>query len=337
MPTNTLTFATYNISGLPFDIKEKIPESVPPGGTPAERPDKTRWRLPWLDAYRIGHQMDAQDLSFFAVQEDFSVYRFLAAAAKSYSYRTFSSGAVPGGDGLDIFSRLPIWNVERVAWKEAYGGIFYGAADELTPKGFLYCLMEVAPSTYIHIYNLHSDADGGEENAATLTQVTDSCKARHAQFFQLTEHIHTVCRNEAVILCGDFNSYLTAPPHQVRELLMEPNGLQDVWEEAGTGMPDCIDRILYRSGKGFQLTLQEYAPLEGFTAKGDRKFSDHVPYRVRFSYNAELSLPRQKLAPAPEAQKVKLRRAAHHTKLDFKKLTAELKEKLGKQPPAANT
>ena len=47
---------------------------------------------------------------------------------------------MPGGDGLNVFARVPVYNETRTTWDSLYGVIDDGA-DEMTPKGILYTVL----------------------------------------------------------------------------------------------------------------------------------------------------------------------------------------------------
>jgi len=262
-----LHMVSYNIAGLP------IPN--------------TDGRRPLRDAAEIGRQIAADGCALLAVQEDFSNY-FSIRRAFAAPYYSYNRGNIPAGDGLDVFSLHPLYNVERRAWEQRYGGFFYGSADEYTPKGFQHAVMELAPGVYLDVYNLHANAGGTGAGSAAGA-------ARRAQFEQLSAYIQENSQGRAVVILGDFNTRLRSPFDGMYEVLMEPCGLTDTWAEmhnAGRvgydGQSDwpqeLVDRIMYRGGDSLALTLLEADRRPRRTADG-RDLSDHsFSWAATFAY-----------------------------------------------------
>lgn len=270
-----LRMITYNVAGLP------IPAIFNSEG-----------RSPLRDGREIGRQIGESDYDLLAVQEDFCNYGPLrqAIAAPYFSYH---QGNIPAGDGLDFFSRHPIYNVERRPWEQRYGGFTYGGTDEYTPKGFQHAVMELAPGVYLDIYNLHGNASGSEERNL---EVRPSAVARRTQFEQLSAYIQANSQGRAVVVLGDFNTRLRQPFDGLYEVLIQPNGLKDTWAEVYnggledyTGQSDWtqesgVDRIMYRSGNSLALTLLEAGQKPWRTAEG-RDLSDHAfSWAATFQY-----------------------------------------------------
>jgi endonuclease/exonuclease/phosphatase family metal-dependent hydrolase len=115
-----------------------------------------------------------------------------------YDYTTNHTGSIPGGDGLNLFTKdMPIYNETRVSWNEQ-SGILSDGSDELTPKGFVYTVIDIGNGIYVDFYNLHADAYGGEGSIA----------ARTSQYKQLAEFIQarSAENDRPVIVTGDFNT-----------------------------------------------------------------------------------------------------------------------------------
>ena len=62
---------------------------------------------------------------------------------------------------------MPIYNEKRVTWNEACG-ILTDGSDELTPKGFVYTVIDIGNGIYVDFYNLHADAYGGAGSVAAV-------------------------------------------------------------------------------------------------------------------------------------------------------------------------
>ncbi|MGN1479123.1 MAG: hypothetical protein ACI4XH_05095, partial [Acutalibacteraceae bacterium] len=147
--TGNFTALCYNVSGLP-DIN---------------------WILGKENAVDVmGNQLQLSKTlknSFYdiiAVQEDFTYHTSLVKYITNYDYKTNHSGSIPGGDGMNIFSKTPIYNEERTTWNTSYGVIANGA-DEMTPKGILYTVIDLGNGVLIDFYNIHADAYGDEGSA----------------------------------------------------------------------------------------------------------------------------------------------------------------------------
>ena len=113
--------------------------------------------------------MNSNDFDIVAVQEDFGYHRHLAESLSGFTHSTNHTGGIPGGDGLNIFTKgKAVYNETRVAWNEA-SGILSDGSDALTPKGFVYSVIDVGNGIYVDFYNLHADAYGGEGSIAART------------------------------------------------------------------------------------------------------------------------------------------------------------------------
>ena len=176
-----LKVISYNVAGLPiprFFSSEK--------------------RVVHKDTAEIGRQLDNEDYDVIGVQEDFNLHFVLNSHLNS-PYKTFTSGGVPAGSGLNIYSKKPIYNVEKIKWDKLYG-VFDGAQDALTPKGYIYCQLKIEEGIYIDFYDLHMDAADDK----------GSIEARQDNFRQLLEDLNNRSSERAVILVGDFNSRLSS-------------------------------------------------------------------------------------------------------------------------------
>ena len=118
-----LSIISSNVAGLP------IPSKFDKDGKVVPHTQKV-----------MGQLLNKSGVDIICVQEDFQYHAILAAQMKNYPYTTYTSGGVPVGDGMNIYSKYPIYNVERVAW-EVFNGILDAANDGLTPKGFMKSVM----------------------------------------------------------------------------------------------------------------------------------------------------------------------------------------------------
>ena len=255
-----LRLISYNIAGLP--VKSLL-----------------EGRSTLRDAAEIGRQVRAAGYDLLAVQEDFSCYHRLRRALQA-PYHSFNKGNVPTGDGLDIFSKRPVCNVTRVPWNELYGGLTFGMADEYTPKGFLHAVMQMAPGVFVDVYNLHAVAGGGSGRQRPWGEPTSVDECRRTEFEQLSAYMQAHSAGRAVIVLGDFNTVLWKACDGLAGALIGPCGLKNTW--AGD-TEEKIDKILYRSGRGVELSAVEAGSLHWRNAKG-RSLSDHASWTATLRY-----------------------------------------------------
>ena len=172
----------------------------------------------------FGGELEKSGIDFIAVQEDFNYHDTLAGEMTSYSYVTNHSGGVPFGDGLNIYSKTPIYNTEREEWNTRYG--VFNEGDELTPKGILYSVVEIADGVYADLYVIHADAFDTEGSVA----------ARKDNYKQLAEMIKKHNSDRPVIVTGDFNiSFHLAKwdysAVALKEIFVDELGLKEAWVE----------------------------------------------------------------------------------------------------------
>lgn len=272
--SGAFTMMTYNVQGL-----------TRLGGQPTDQ-----------NCAAIGKLINNYD--FVGVQEDFNFDYALRRNVK-LPYKTYTSGITPIGDGLNFFSRFPIYNVERIPWKDAHGVLDDGS-DELTPKGILFATVEFAPGVYIDVYNAHTD---GYEDAESLA-------ARRSNLAQLAALINERSSGRAVIVMGDLNARFCREYDRLYELLAEPCGLTDAWvklenggiyptEDPGIGFEnwwgkwDSLDRVMYRDGGGIHLEAVTHNYVFHRNPETGASYSDHAATIVTMQYTVTgaLSVP----------------------------------------------
>ncbi len=299
--TKPLNVISFNVDGLP----------IPTFLSSTKRPAAEATRL-------IARQVNEAGCDILCAQEDFNYHGILSRELELQN-RTVTSGPAVVGDGLNVFSRYPIYNVRRVAWDSAYG-VFDCGSDELTPKGVLVCTVEIGDGAFIDVYTLHADA--WEDDASML--------AKAAQFDQLAALIDEVSGTDrAVLLTGDFNTNYSTfrdgykAGHYNIDLCQKlidnfvSNGFKDAWIEANTGgnyaftyaemkekygcdYPrtwDTLDHIYYRDGAGVTLTLEDafYDDMDCGEITWQGHLSDHAALRAAFTVTIDRSQ-----AKAPE-------------------------------------
>ncbi|MQY05161.1 endonuclease/exonuclease/phosphatase family protein [Actinomadura macrotermitis] len=268
-PAGTFSAITYNVAGLPEPLS-----SAP---------------YPRLEAHlAIGARLAPYDV--VNVQEDFN-YHWALYWTDTHPYRTWSSGPVPFGSGLNTMARHPVTDLKRVTWATCY----INQADCLTPKGFTYSRVKLADGVSFDLYNLHADA-GDQEG---------DIKARNAGLAQLTAYIAEHSAGRAVVIMGDTNARYTRPGENLSAFIRD-NGLTDSWvalkqggaEPTPTTPPagcaptapdrcESIDKILYRGSPTLALTPATYAtPASEFLRDDGKPLSDHAPTTVAFTWTA---------------------------------------------------
>ncbi len=267
---------TYNVAGLP------IPKVFGDG------------RVVVKDTYEIGKQLSESDFDLIGVQEDFN-FHFVLEKMIDRKYKTFTSGGIPAGSGLNLFSKYPIYNVERYKWNKLFG-IFDGAADELTPKGILKATIEIENGVYVDVYDIHADADDGEEDI-------NSYIARMDNFKQLVKLINESSKDRAVIVMGDTNSIISKErSDSLYTNLILPCGLKDAWTEVVNkgdyenvdghrwNKYNSLDRVMYRNGGGvnFEALTHEYKTLN--SENDGHSLSDHASAQVTLQYYFDKSV-----------------------------------------------
>ncbi len=265
----------FNVAGLPFAALtgEKIGENQK----------------------AVAGYLSENDFDIVAVQEDFNFHKKLAENMTGFAYTTNHRGGVPGGDGLNIFTKdMPIYNETRSAWKEA-SGVLSDGSDELTPKGFLYTVIDIGNGIYVDFYNLHADAYGGagsrEARTAQFRQLADFIKARSAE------------NDRPVIVTGDFNYHLHSreADSSLYKIFCQELGMKDAWVEFhnggdyfnmsdwyNTGLPswgnwDSVERFMYRAGGGVDITVSDFRYVNVSDDSG-KLLSDHASAECDFTF-----------------------------------------------------
>lgn len=280
--SRTLSLLSYNVSGIPIFGDTQ--------GTQRELKGKDRM-------HKIGEILSERSgCDVVAAQEDFNLHGYLAESMReAFPFQTHTSGWLPLGDGLSVFSAHPIFNVERTPWLSAYG-VLSGSMDRLAEKGILYCVMELEEGVYVDLYVIHTDA--GIDIA--------SVNARRDNFRQLARLIEDRDTGRAVIIIGDFNTkYIRNQKDDVYTNLIKPAGLTDVWAELynngdvtyddGEGwepaMSESIDKVMFRNGGGVEFTPEDLEYIEFKNAKGET-YTDHVSTKAVLSYKVTGECPK---------------------------------------------
>lgn len=272
--TARFSVLNYNVAGLPFS-------------NPAGVED---WKVSVAQKY-LGAQLNTTGYDIIATQEDFNYNANLRSELTNYAYQTKHMGGVPVGDGMNVYSKFPIYNVERTEWNSRYG-IINDGADELTPKGIVYMVIKLADGVCIDFYDIHADAFGDAGSVA----------ARRDNFKQLAAIINARTIDRPVIITGDFNGSLHLEASSgIKEYLIDGCGFKDAWAELKNdgdyedfsemqaqysyywGLWDSVERFLYKDGNGIELEAEDFEYVRFEDAQG-HSFSDHYAASCTFSY-----------------------------------------------------
>ncbi|MCQ2480368.1 MAG: hypothetical protein MJ120_06960 [Clostridia bacterium] len=238
---------------------------------------------------QLGAIFNNSDFDVIATQEDFNYHKTLTREMKNYKYSTNHSGGVPGGDGLNVFTKnIPVYNEMRQEWHSCYGGIAEG--DGLTPKGILYTVLDLGNGITVDFYDIHADAFDGGGNALS----------RSAQYLQLMTLVSEKSEGRPVILTGDFNTSVhlnyggdnSADERMMYEITTQ-FGFKDAWIECNNngdyknfsewyqkypgdywGIWDSVEKFYYRNGGGIEITAEDFEYFVAANENGDR-LSDH--------------------------------------------------------------
>ena len=277
----SFTFANFNIAGLP--------------SLSASSDKAAKQKL-------LGEKVAADGYDIVAVQEDFS-YDADFSAGLNMPYRTNGSQNVVTGDGLEIFSKTPVYNVAREGWNKKGGMLWEG--DIVSQKGVMLAVVELAPGVYVDVYNLHGDAFDGQE----------SKEARHDNFMQTLNFVKSHSTDHPVIITGDFNSafHFADEGPDLYNIFIEQLGMKDVWTEVVNGGSftdysayngiyywghwDSVECVLYRSSDTVTLTPTAHEFVY-YTDNDGKGISDHSAAKATFTYTASALASADGLRPA---------------------------------------
>jgi endonuclease/exonuclease/phosphatase family metal-dependent hydrolase len=246
-----ISVVTYNVAGLPEGLSNVRP---------------TR-NLPV-----IGGLLSKFDVAF--VQEDFAYPELLRQNLRlPYRSNAFVRGQqLHFGDGLSVFSRLPLGELTRAAWATCHG-VYDSYSDCLTPKGFAQGQLELAPGVVLDIYDAHLDAGGGAGDR----------KARAEQLDQLVAAVEQRSAGRALVLGGDFNLKSDEVPAFWKR--MGALGIVDACAELRCPEPGRLDRVLLRSSPSLLIQPKSWRIAPGFRDANGRALSDHEPVTVTLAWS----------------------------------------------------
>ncbi|KAK4163698.1 Horcolin [Cladorrhinum sp. PSN259] len=251
-----------------------------------------------VNAETIGTKLSANGIDVAHLQEDFN-YHAAIYRTNRHPYRTATSGGVPFGSGLNTVSNFDWVDFRRIKWSKCSDA---SQSDCLTPKGFTFMRVAIAPGVYADFYNLHADAG---------TEPGD-LEARNSNINQVADYINTWSGGNAVIVFGDTNSrYTRTGDTAIRGLLT--SGLKDAWLEtlfnsvipsqeacgnpAADNLCEVVDKVFYRAGPLLNLQAEtlRYDGARFLQPNGDI-LTDHNPVFVNFTWSAGTTLRQSALS-----------------------------------------
>ncbi len=236
------------------------------------------------------------DIDIIAVQEDFGYHRHLVKGLTGYKYKSNHTGSIPGGDGLNIFTKdMTIYNEKREQWHQAFGSVSEG--DLLTPKGLMYVAIDIGDGVIVDFYNIHADAFDTE----------GSREARYSNYMQLVTLIEQNYKknNRPVIVTGDFNQNLHSPAEvnsNMHAIFHDFCKLKDAWveihnegnytdflkwQQSGVeswGNWDSVEKFLYKDGGGVEVKAVDFKYTQSIKDSAGNNVSDHAAAEFTFEF-----------------------------------------------------
>jgi endonuclease/exonuclease/phosphatase family metal-dependent hydrolase len=261
---------TYNVAGLP----EGLSQSMPARYTPIIGP--------LLNAYDLVLLQESWQTPEDNPLAPLRVYHEILVASADHPYKTqpaehplgndASRPSAQLGDGLNLFSRFALGETTRVRWDTCVDT----ASDCLAFKGFSMTPAQLADGLPVHVYNLHMEAGRSQ----------DDDEARAAGLDQLMTFITARSRDTALIVGGDFNLDTDEEPAKSQfARLLQRTGLSDSCTELKCADPGSIDKLLYRSTEGLELSAESWArESDVFVSEAGEPLSDHLPVAVRLAW-----------------------------------------------------
>jgi endonuclease/exonuclease/phosphatase family metal-dependent hydrolase len=250
-----LTFLCYNVHGLPSVV------------TGDDTPGRMSAIAPLLN-----------DFDVVALQEDFAPenHATLVNASTLMDSDWFDAKVDPGrvyGAGLSLFSNPLQIETQQTHYTEC-NGIFDGANDCLSSKGFQMVRLQVGAGAEIDVYNTHLDAGGGSGDD----------DARAAQVDQLLASLNTTSAGRAVVVMGDMNLEEDDPDEAPTLFhLIDDGTLLDSCDTMTCNEPGRIERIMFRGSDTVSLTVQSWTNEPAFE-NGGSPLSDHPAISATFAW-----------------------------------------------------
>lgn len=286
-----LNIMTYNVSGIPVLGDKQGSQRALKGNARMKKIGEILCRESGCD--------------IIGAEEDFNHHPALSKAMVDYKYQSFSKGGIPLGDGLNIFSKFPVYNIKRTKWRKCFSYVG-GSSDRLAQKGILSAVVEIEKGVYVDFYIIHTDASNDPKSVV----------ARKDNFLQLKEMIASRKEDRAVIVMGDFNTtFCLNAEDDPYEILVKEAGLTDSWAVIHNGgkcdyknekdnwnptLKETLDRVMYKSGGGVEIKIENYEYAE-FTDEKGETYTDHLSTRAKLSYEVtgETSVPEKLEEPKP--------------------------------------
>ncbi len=250
----------------------------------------------------LGSAIKKDGFDIVCVEEDFG-YDKSFAEGLDYPFRTYGFASCVFGDGLNIFSKSPVYDLQREKWDMTGGQLWEG--DVVSQKGIMHTVARIADGVYVDVFVLHADAYGGASSVA----------ARKDNFRQTAEFIKKHSNGFPAIVTGDFNCsfHFGSEGPDFRSVFIDELGFKDVWTELYNGGSftdysgwsgdywgnwDSVEHILYRDGDGVTLTPVSHEYLRYRDGSG-AEISDHAAESAVFTFTASKLADGSKLKAVP--------------------------------------
>jgi endonuclease/exonuclease/phosphatase family metal-dependent hydrolase len=245
-----LSVVSYNVHGLPSFV------------TGDDTPGRQRAISPLLEPFDV-----------VGLQEDFTPdgHELLLGAATHPGRVRFAEvlGERFYGSGLTFLARPRVVLSTAEHYRTFHGQLSAGN-DGLASKGFQLVRLELAPGVEVDVYNSHLDAGGSPGDQA----------ARADQVAQLTDYMLERSASRAIVFLGDTNLGDRGTDQEVLTRWLDAAGLACACAAARRECCGRIDRVLYRSGGGVELTAETWGVPPDFVDARGVGLSDHEPIRV---------------------------------------------------------
>lgn len=247
----SLAFLTYNVHGMPNVVTSRDPKE---------------------DMPQISPRLNGYDL--VVVQKDF-VYHDELVSKLTLPHRTETPQGKGSwyslGDGLNAFSKLPLSNVERGAWREC-NGYFGSRSDCWAPKGYMKVTVALAPGVLVDVYDIHMDAGRSAKDIA----------ARDSQVAQLAAAIAKAPPDRAIIVGGDTS--MRESDEASLQTLLAGSRLKDACRTVRCAEPYRVNRVMFRESAKVRLSVQQWKVETSFVNAKGEQLSDQEPVKVRFGW-----------------------------------------------------
>ena len=249
---------TYNIHGLPSAVTQ----------------DDTEARIlqiaPLLNAFPI-----------IGLQEDWMLDHHIALTditqhpTQLYFDEKLDDDKVYGS-GLTFLSSFSLNKHEHIHYTTCFGYL-ENSSDCFASKGLQFAEIALDTDVYLHVYNTHLEAGGGEEDHVV----------REAQINTIIETVERLSSQTPFVLLGDFNlRYSDEIDVPLLENLITSLDLKHACFETQCPEEDHIDQIFFRGGSEIEIDVTDWHRHENFVDTQGIDLSDHPAISADFTWSS---------------------------------------------------